>query len=129
MVLVDRHVWLARAARDVTWTKAFSHVRCGVCFVFFRMVDGKVILVIELGPEVVEPCGSRRNTLVEKPLSLSKKYTKLGLKLIIVCITHIFYFLFILIFFFVRFPLLRRYYDRILIGTLPSENRAGMGGF
>ena len=63
------------------------------------MVDGKVILVIELGPEVVEPCGSRRNTLVEKPLSLSKKYTKLGLKLIIVCITHIFYFLFILIFF------------------------------
>ena len=68
--------------------------------VFSKALDGKVILVIELGPELVEPCGSSRKTLVEKPLRRSRKYTSCGEKLIIVCITHIFYFLFILILFF-----------------------------
>ena len=41
--------------------------------VFKRALLGRVILVIELGPEFVEPCGSRRKILVEKPLRRSRK--------------------------------------------------------
>ena len=96
---------------------------------FSKALDGKVILVIELGPELVEPCGSSRKMLVEKPLRRSRKYTSCGEKLINLVLHLDFIFYSFLFLFFVRFMRLRRHYDRILMGTLPSENLAGIGGW